>query len=177
MFKGSVTHCYSSGILDAASSWSIANAGGGIAGHVEPANPPAEISYCYSDCNVSARNQVGGIMGFANVNTGITVAYCIAWNPVVFSGAAPRSGRVCGYFKKNIANRCYANPNMTCTFPANASLPERTDQDNLNGATAVDWYNGLSTMNTSIAAAKDLSWDESIWDLNGEKPRLAWTLD
>ena len=43
----------------------------------------------------------------------------------------------------------------------------------VNGA---DRYNGLSTIPTLMAAVKALQWDESIWDLSGEKPRLVWEL-
>ena len=75
----------------------VANPGGGIAGWVQPmsgASTTSTISYCWSDCDVSAQNQVGGIMGNANNTTGsgITVHHCVAWNTYLFSQAAPKSG-------------------------------------------------------------------------------------
>ena len=176
MLYSIVTQCYSSGLAQAFP-MKVANPAGGIAGFVDP-SPTAVISYCYSDCEISAQNQVGGIMGFANKATGITVTHCVAWNRKLFSNGAPKSGRICGRFNKNEANNCYANPNMECRFSANT--PAIVDEQIPNYAAqnfGADRYNGLSTMSTPIDAAKALSWDESIWNLAGEKPGLVWMLD
>lgn len=116
-------------------------------------------------------------MGLANKGTGVTVTRCVAWNSSLYSNGAPKSGRVCGRFDKNEANNCYAYPNMECRFSANT--PAIVDEvvpnysATVNGA---DRYNGLSTIPTLMAAVKALQWDESIWDLSGEKPRLVWEL-
>lgn len=83
MLYSIVTQCYSSGLAQAFP-MKVANPAGGIAGFVDP-SPTAVISYCYSDCEISAQNQVGGIMGFANKATGITVTHCVAWNQKLFS--------------------------------------------------------------------------------------------
>ena len=176
MFQGTVTHCYSSGVAKSYPNVTPPNPGAGIAGLVEP-SPTALISHCYSECEIAAQNQVGGILGLANKGTGVTVTRCVAWNSSLYSNGAPKSGRVCGRFDKNEANNCYANPNMECRFSANT--PAIVDEvvpnysATVNGA---DRYNGLSTIPTLMAAVKALQWDESIWDLSGEKPRLVWEL-
>ena len=176
MLYSIVTQCYSSGLAQAFP-MKVANPAGGIAGFVDP-SPTAVISYCYSDCEISAQNQVGGIMGFANKATGITVTHCVAWNQKLFSNGAPKSGRICGRFNKNEANNCYANPNMECRFSANTPAIVDEEIPNYGAQTfGADRYNGLSTMSTPIDAAKALSWDEAIWNLAGEKPGLVWMLD
>lgn len=176
MLYATVTQCYSSGLAQAFP-MRVANPAGGIAGFVDP-NPTAVISYCYSDCEVSAQNQVGGIMGLANKPTGITVTHCVAWNQKLFSNGAPKSGRICGRFNRNKAADCYANPNMECRFSANT--PAIVDEEIPNYSAqsfGADRYNGLSTLSNPIEAAKVLSWDQSIWNLTGNKPCLAWTLE
>lgn len=115
MFQGTVTHCYSSGVAKSYPNVTPPNPGAGIAGLVEP-SPTALISHCYSECEIAAQNQVGGILGLANKGTGVTVTRCVAWNSSLYSNGAPKSGRVCGRFDKNEANNCYANPNMECRF-------------------------------------------------------------
>ena len=176
MLYSIVTQCYSSGLAQAFP-MKVANPAGGIAGFVDP-SPTAVISYCYSDCEISAQNQVGGIMGFANKATGITVTHCVAWNQKLFSNGAPKSGRICGRFNKNEANNCYANPNMECRFSANTPAIVDEEIPDYGAQTfGADRYNGLSTMSTPIDAAKALSWDEAIWNLAGEKPGLVWMLD
>lgn len=173
MLQAVVTQCYSTGKAQAYPML-VANPAGGIAGFVDP-SPTALISYCYSECELSAQNQVGGIMGLANKETGITVTHCVAWNLKLFSNGAPRSGKVCGFFKKNKADKCYTNPAMVCQFSGN---PVLTDQESLNGTgAAADRFNGLTSNVSLIETAKTLlAWDQSIWNFDGEKPRLAWEL-
>ena len=115
-------------------------------------------------------------MGFANkANRNHRDTLCgLELGPYISNGA-PKSGRVCGRFDKNEANNCYANPNMECRFSANTpAIVDEVDSKLfgtlLNGA---DRYNGLSTMTYSDGMQSRLfQWDESIWDLAGEKPRF-----
>lgn len=175
MLYATVTQCYSSGLAQAYP-MRVANPAGGIAGFVEP-NPTSVISYCYSDSEVSAQNQVGGIMGLANKPTGITVTHCIAWNQKLYSNGAPKSGRICGRFNMNDGNNCYANPAMECRFSANTpAIVDEETPDYAAQTFGADRYNGLSTMSNPIDAAKALGWNQTIWNLDGEKPRLAWEL-
>lgn len=60
---------------------------------------------------------------------------------------------------------------MQCVFPNNPALP---DQASVNGTAMVDRYNGLSTIDNLMEAVRTLDWDTSIWNLDGEQPRLAW---
>ena len=180
LLGSTISHCYSHGVMKAVP-MVVANPGGGIAGWVQPisgASTTSAISYCWSDCDVSAQNQVGGIMGNANNTTGsgITVHHCVAWNTYLFSQAAPKSGRVCGRYSQNVAYSCYANPAMECVFPNNPALPDQASV-NVGAITTVDRYNGLTTINNLMEAIRALDWDTSIWNLNGEQPRLAWELN
>lgn len=36
--------------------------------------------------------------------------------------------------------------------------------------------NYMGTSGTISAKAKDFKWDETIWDLSGDEPKLKWTL-
>ena len=120
---------------------------------------------------------MGGILGLANKGTGITLTHCVAWNSSLFSNGAPKSGRVCGRFDKNVANNCYANSNMICQFTANTpAIVDEVTPNYSATANGADRYNGLSTIPTLMGAVKALQWDEAIWDLSGEKPCLAWEL-
>ena len=180
LLGSTISHCYSHGVMKAVP-MVVANPVGGIAGWVQPisgASTTSAIFYCWSDCDVSAQNQVGGIMGNANNTTGsgITVHHCVAWNTYLFSQAAPKSGRVCGRYSQNVAYSCYANPAMECVFPNNPALPDQASV-NVGAITTVDRYNGLTTINNLMEAIRALDWDTSIWNLNGEQPRLAWELN
>lgn len=113
-------------------------------------------------------------MGNANNTTGsgITVHHCVAWNTYLFSQAAPKSGKVCGRYSENVAYSCYANPAMECVFPNNPMLPDQASV-NVDAVITVDRYNGLTTINNLMEAVRTLDWDNSIWNLDGEQPRLA----
>jgi hypothetical protein len=183
LLGSSISNCYSHGIMTAYP-MVVANPGGGIAGWVQPLSGPSTtsmISYCWSDCTVYAQNQVGGIMGNANNTTGagITVHHCVAWNTYLYSNGAPRSGKVCGRYSFNVAYSCYANPAMECRFSATTpALPDQTSV-NTSSSDAGDAYafNGLTTIPNLMDAVSALSWDTSVWDLDGAQPRLKWELN
>ena len=61
-------------------------------------------------------------------------------------------------------------------FPNNPALPDQASV-NVGAITTVDRYNGLTTINNLMEAIRALDWDTSIWNLNGEQPRLAWELN
>lgn len=174
-----IRNCYSKGTISALP-YVVANPAGGIAGWVQPNfedATAATISYCWSSCSVAAQNQVGGIMGNANNTTGngITVHHCVAWNTDLTSGAAPKSGRVCGRYSKNVAYSCYANPNMAMAIKGNPAITDQSSVNTGNGDTGTfDRYNGLSDKETLMVAVEALSWDTQIWDLSGTEPRLKW---
>jgi hypothetical protein len=185
LLGATISQCYSHGKMIALP-YVTANPGGGIAGWVQPIYETvttSTISYCWSDCEVRAQNQVGGIMGNANNTTGsgITVHHCVAWNAYLHSGAAPKSGKVCGRYSQNKAHSCYANPDMTCYFTANTPADALLDQESVNMTTPITTlmygYNGLTTISNLMDAVKALNWDASVWDLDGEQPRLKWELD
>ncbi|WP_234131802.1 hypothetical protein [Bacteroides ovatus] len=55
-------------------------------------------------------------------------------------------------------------------------LPDQASV-NVDAVITVDRYNGLTTINNLMEAVRTLDWDNSIWNLDGEQPRLAWELD
>ena len=65
---------------------------------------------------------------------------------------------------------------MECVFSGNPALPDQANV-NVGTITTVDRYNGLTTISNLMEAVRTLDWDNSIWNLDGEQPRLAWELN
>lgn len=179
---GTVENCYSSGRLDSGETRFIqGNPGpnGGIVAYTIPpgaADRPALISRCYSECYQTTRNQCGGILGYVEPAAQLTrIEHCIAWNECVKSTQAPRSGRVCGFFKQAIGFDCWADPDMKIEITGNPPITE--DEDIVSPATK-DRYNGKTATGTLVETARDVAgFDPAIWDFSGERPVLKWEIE
>lgn len=179
---GTVENCHSSGRLDSGETTSITgNPGpnGGIVAYTTPpgnADRPALISYCYSECWQTTRNQAGGILGYVEPATQLTrIEHCIAWNECVKSTQAPRSGRVSGFFKQATALDCWARPDMKIEIINNPAITEDGD---ITVPTTLDRYNGLTATGTLIETARDVvRFKPEIWDMSGERPVLKWEVE
>ena len=179
---GTVENCHSSGRLDSGETTFInGNPGpnGGIVAYTIPpgnADRPALISYCYSECWQTTRNQAGGILGYVEPATQLTrIEHCIAWNECVKSTQAPRSGRVSGFFKQAIGIDCWADPDMKIEITGNPPITE--DEDIVSPATK-DRYNGKTATGTLVETARDVAgFDPAIWDFSGERPVLKWEIE
>lgn len=118
---------------------------------------------------------------------------CIAWgsiNSAKEDGQSPASGYSsgavlgCTVFKNTLEN-CWRKPNMSFrAYPSDlASYNTPVDQENSSAAspyvklgeeTFYMPYHGkaAATGETVSAVAKRIGWDETVWDLSGEYPRL-----
>lgn len=186
---GTVENCHSSGTLDSGGTTSITgNPGpnGGIVAYTTPPadhNKPALISYCYSECSQTTRNQVGGILGYTGENVvGLTsIENCIAWNDFLKSLSAPKSGRISGRFMVGTAVGCWANPDMKWEISGNTNIG--IDEGNITTPTTSNagqskGYNGTAATGTLIETAKDVvGFDLEIWDMSGERPVLKWEVE
>ena len=185
---GTVDNCHSSGRLESGETRFIqGNPGpnGGIVAYTTPPadhNKPALISYCYSECYQTTRNQVGGILGYTGENVvGLTsIENCIAWNDFLKSLSAPKSGRISGRFMVGTAVGCWANPDMEWEISGNTDIG--IDEGNITTPTTSNagqskGYNGTAATGTLIETARDVEFDPEIWDMSGERPVLKWEIE
>ncbi len=155
------------------------------------------ISHCYSSATVNGGRNVGGIVGnIWECQSLSKVEKCIAWNPSITatatSGNVYSSGAIAGVSRnRQLLSDCYRRADMafSCTYSdINFSITLK-DQENIgpspmpklsySGPTGGESehgyiypYHGKSAdSGASISSvAKELSWDETIWDLSGDVP-------
>ena len=169
---------------------------GGIAGTVFE---NVTIEHCFSSMTLHSRHGTGGIAGRAdnNVNASdATTGYndtfrgCIAWNPSISSrlnigSGNLSSGAVVGKcVSKNIHSGCIRRPDMVFDCYAEDAYDVLFDQEDNDASGAMFipvslgqyyWpYHGkvAAVGKTASAVARDLGWDESVWDLSGNEPVL-----
>ena len=177
-FLATISDCYATGDITA-----TGQQVGGIIGY---ASKPVTITNCYAAGNVtSATAGTGGIAGTISAES--TVSNCIAWNatidcqraandkwaPGAVVGAASVAGNYSGCYRRADMNFIDAAGAMVLVdqedvangFPASPSYSEETTQAAYHGkAAAADA--------TASSVAKSIGWDESIWDLSGDLPKL-----
>ena len=170
---------------------------GGIVGEVV-LNKQLTISNCYSTATCKAQYTVAGIAAFEDSATTAQSSYsgCVAWNgkleqtkaastvPTYYSGAIVGNAS-----RKSIFQNCYRKSGLTLTVPESDTDYQPVDQENCDGVNTLltngtyadnnyGWqylypYHGKSTGLTTVSAvAKSLSWDETIWNLDGDLPTL-----
>ena len=177
-FLATISDCYATGDITA-----TGQQVGGIIGY---ASKPVTITNCYAAGNVtSATAGTGGIAGTISAES--TVSNCIAWNatidcqraandkwaPGAVVGAASVAGNYSGCYRRADMNFIDAAGAMVLVdqedvangFPAAPSYSDATTQAAYHGkAAAADA--------TASSVAKSIGWDESIWDLSGDLPKL-----
>lgn len=189
-----MSNCFSTGAIMCTGSYVA-----GICGDL-PAN--ATVRNCYSSCAIKGTFGIGGIVSRAcniqNLGTNFTVANgivvegCLAWNPSIKSvladgGIDPAknysAGAVVGYSATlNTLKNSYRRQDMVVEAYANTAYNTLVDHEDCSPAvplvklegseTYMLPYNGKATASTPCAAAKTAGWDESIWDLTGDEPKL-----
>ena len=178
---GTVENCHSSGRLDSGETVFNGNPGpnGGIVAYTIPpgnADRPALITYSYSECYQTTRNQCGGILGYVEPAAQLTrIEHCIAWNECVKSTQAPRSGRVCGYFKQAVGIDCWANPDMEIEITGNPAI---TEDEDITAPATKDRYNGKTATRPLVETARDVTgFSSDIWNFSGDRPVLKWEME
>ncbi len=142
------------------------------------------IARCYASGNVSSTvSGSAGIIG--RVQKSSSVTDCIAWNAEITCGRtaydkyAPGAIAGCAQQAGTYAN-CWRRADMTLTDPF-VSLWDQPDYLNAmpplpsySSATHQQSYHGKAAAAdaTVSSVARELGWDETIWDLSGDFPTL-----
>ena len=167
---------------------------GGLIGQVNVKD--AKITNCGISAQIvgssSAKTRnIGGIVAYVKGPEGsTTIENCIVWSPVMKcfenTGDLYSSGAVVGCSEQNVVfyKSCYYRPDMEFAdyIPAIGVLQ---DTPEISGAKApalssdptfthaFGWHGKAAAAGkTASQVAKDLKWDETIWDLNGAEPML-----
>lgn len=175
-----VIDCYCTGNLEATGQQAA-----GIVGFMQG---KLIIKNCYATGNITSNTAgAAGLVGTINNGEGSEITGSIAWNkeivcnrtalnkwaPGGIIGAANKAGKFA---------KCYRRADMTLTDLEGGMV--LVDQDDIDGATPP--APSYSTENTQFAyhgkaaaadatvssVAKSLGWDESVWDLSGDLPKL-----
>ena len=175
-----IRDCYSTGDITA-----NGQQVGGILGYT--GKVASVIERCYATGNVTSNTAgTGGILG-TNQIAGTKVSKCIAWNQNITCNRAGSDkwapGAVVGASDKNgTFEDCYRRADMNFVDAAGAMV--LVDHENVsNGLPAAPEYSSEATQAayhgkaaaadaTVSSVAKELGWDETIWDLSGAFPVL-----
>ena len=187
-----VRNCWSAGEMLGAN-----HSVGGICGTI---GKDVTVEYCYSTMSITAGHGIGSIVGRANnhanemqtttnVSFNDVVRKCIAWSPkleswksVKVTGHHSGGSVVGGTVKNNVLEDCYRRADLTISVYKN-EYDTIYDQENANAETALVWnyvgdyhcpYHGKAAAEdaTVSSVAKMLGWDETVWDLSGDLPKL-----
>mgnify|MGYP003297065527 CR=1 FL=1 len=150
------------------------------------------IEFCGPSADVTGQFGIGGILGRGDkAGKHKIVKNCVVWSDKVWCDAVTpgdlshySSGIVVGTARKGEAPYTF----MDCVYRSGIKFQDYTDLNPLvdspnveNGAVAqaaaggdhnYPWNGVASTAKTASEAAKALGWDEAIWDLSGDEPKL-----
>lgn len=189
--KSIIRNCWTAGSIKGAQKV------GGISGGLIKAE--SEIRNCFSTAEVKGSFVIAGIAGHCNLDAknGNTtndpknvIEKCIAWNTAVHStvedeNAHYSSGVIVGYTAlMNYLTDCYRKADIVFTdCPAAAAYNLVTDQENAspshplvenwNGTYNFPYHGKAAPAEATISSvALSLGWDETIWDLSEDTPKL-----
>ena len=110
----------------------------------------------------------GGFVG--TIIDGATLNVTNSYTKSTVVGGTWNSGVFCGEFQGSAASNCshFIGWNVS-----NRAIWTRLA--NGQGGSVPD-NNYMGTEGTISAKAKEFGWDETIWDLSGDDPKLKWTL-
>ena len=169
-----VKNCISKG--NYTSSEATAYMFGGILGCAQ--NEANQIVNCISLATISCSDMAGGIIAELNHNSDggsdrtdiqdktSQVNGCIAWNDAInAAGTKYGSGAIIALGGAGEFKDCYRKADLQFSDSPNTTA---------GAATTVASYNGKAAAADATASkvAKDLKWDETIWDLSGNVPAL-----
>ena len=187
-----IRNCWSAGSVTCTSDQDA----GGIVGSMLSQQT---VSCCYSTAAITAQRTAGGIVAracndswaysdsFAN-----TVEKCIAWNSSVKaleegdSSSKGSSGAVIGFTSvQNTLTSCYRNPamefqgsdhtnNLLVDQPdCSPSAPFSSSTPGLYGKYCWPYHGKAAAADATVSSiAKELGWDENVWDLSADLPKL-----
>ena len=190
-----VSNCWSAG--DISGNRMVGGIAGNAANNA--AYSEVVIKNCYSTARVHANFKYGGIVGDAaqgqKTGEGLDIKNhiekCIAWNEAIYSDVADdgvhySAGAIVGFTSiKNYLQDCKRKPDLVFSdCPGNAfnvlydqenATPDSPLKESVQSTGGTNYnfpYHGKATAAglTASQVAKDLGWDESIWDFSGTLP-------
>lgn len=160
-----ITNCYSTATV------SLTGASGKqIGGLVGTATDPVKISNSFASGNINTISVAGGLLGRAG-KVGCEVKNSIAWNANITATTSSLVGAIIGSMEQNgDYSNCYRRSDMVTTNSTSALA----DQENITTVSAPGAYHGKAAAAgaTISSVAKQLGWDETIWDLSKDVPTL-----
>jgi hypothetical protein len=159
-----VSNCFCSASVE------LTAAGKQIGCIVGTATSVITITNSFASGDLLSNNIAGGIVGRI-AGEGSKVSKCIAWNNTVSSKTNSLTGAIIGSLEKSgDYSSCVRKSDMTVTGTTVAVA----DQDDITTLTAATAYHGKAAAagKTASAVAKELGWDETIWDLSADLPKL-----
>lgn len=141
-----------------------------IGGLVGTATSKISITNSIATGKVSTVTVAGGIIGRVGLADS-KVSKCIAWNPEVVATTSSLVGAIIGSLEKSgDYSACVRKNDLTVTG-SSVALADQNDITTVDASTA---YHGkaAAASKTASAVAKELGWDETIWDLSKDVPAL-----
>ena len=141
-----------------------------IGGLVGTATSKMSITNSIATGKVSTVTVAGGIIGRIGAADS-KVSKCIAWNSEVTATTNSLTGAIIGSLEQGgDYSSCVRKSDMTVTGTSVAVA----DQDDITTLSATTAYHGKAAAagKTASAVAKELGWDETIWDLSKDVPAL-----
>ena len=160
-----ITNCYSTAKVSLTGA-----AGKQIGGLVGTATDPVKISNSFASGDINTISVAGGLLGRAG-KAGCEVKNSIAWNANITATTSSLVGAIIGSMEKDgDYSNCYRRSDMVTTNSSSALA----DQENITTVSAVGAYHGKAAAAgaTISSVAKQLGWDETIWDLSKDVPAL-----
>ncbi|MDE6489685.1 MAG: phosphodiester glycosidase family protein, partial [Muribaculaceae bacterium] len=170
--EGTIRNCYAN--VTMTRHQVKANVGcGGIAGRVRT-NSTIENCYATGSIDVIKYDNAGSIWGRAEDNQGWTLRNNIGWMSSITAAWASNAvgGRTINKAGNNTLGDNYGNQDIVLTLFQD-DTPSQPYDENYKGSLADRSIAGTPT-NDIIDAARKLGWDENIWNLSGDMPRLRW---
>lgn len=141
-----------------------------IGGLVGTATSKISITNSIATGKVSTVTVAGGIIGRVGLADS-KVSKCIAWNPEVVATTSSLVGAIIGSLEKSgDYSACVRKNDLTVTG-SSVALADQNDITTVDASTA---YHGKAAAagKTASAVAKELGWDETIWELSKDVPAL-----
>ena len=163
---------------------------GGLIGQINAKD--AKVTNCGISADISGNRAMGGIIAYVKGPAGsTTVENCIAWSSSIQAISDPgnsySSGAIIGCSDQGVVTfrNCYYRPDMNFKDRSEAMGVLHDTPDVIDGPAPTTTTNATTYKNafawhgkaaaagkTASQVAKDLKWDETIWDLSGAEPRL-----
>jgi hypothetical protein len=160
-----ITNCYSTAKVSHTGA-----TGKQIGGLVGTATDPVKISNSFASGDINTISVAGGLLGRAG-KVGCEVKNSIAWNANITATTSSLVGAIIGSMEKDgDYSNCYRRSDMVTTNSSSALA----DQENITTVSAAGAYHGKAAAAgaTISSVAKQLGWDETIWDLSKDVPAL-----